>query len=148
MILIDGHNLLFKRCDTFKPNIETEIEHQTSLLLNHLANKKSIIVYDGNGGKNGYGFEKKINKTTKVVYSGKFQKADDWIVAWISKNPSEMVTLVTDDLGLRKRAKAKRVKFENCLSWFDSTNPKTKITKRNKGEFGSVDYWEDYFDGD
>ena len=146
MILIDGHNLLFKRRDEFKPNIETEIEQQTLKLITRLANKKSIIVYDGTGGRSEYGYEKNISKTTKVVYSGKFQQADDWIVNWIAANPSEMTILVSDDLGLRKRISVKRVKFEDCMSWYDACNPKTNVSKRNKGEFGSVDFWEDYFD--
>jgi hypothetical protein len=146
MIIIDGHNLLFQRKDEFKPNIETEIDRQTKLISSLCPNKKVILVYDGTGGGlSEHGFEKNVSKTTRIVYSGKHRNADNWIVNYISIHPQEMISLITNDLGLRNRTKVKRVKHFNCLDWFNKISDTKKISKRNKNEFGSQEYWEDYF---
>jgi hypothetical protein len=79
------------------------------------------------------------------VFSGKHQNADNWIVNYISTNKDEMVQLITDDLRLRERIKVKRVKFSDCMIWFNDLNSNHKISKRKKNEFGSQEYWEDYF---
>jgi hypothetical protein len=146
LVIIDGHNLLFKRCDTFNPSIEAEIEKQTNKLLSILKDKKSIIVYDGSGGLNEYGYKKIIQNNITLVYSGSFQKADDWIVDWIKNNSGESVILISDDLKLRKRINVKRVKFEDCIKWFRRNSKSSQILRSTKNEFGSTEYWNDYFD--
>lgn len=142
MILIDGHNLLFRNSEAQEDDV---VRMQDEMIVRLRAvserlGKSMILVFDGTGGGSEYGREAPAGKSLRVVFSGKHMSADDWISAWLVENKGGNHTLVSDDKGLAQRVKRKGLAFAGARGWMDSISPKEDPSSEKK-EFGSMEYW-------
>lgn len=142
MILIDGHNCLFKLYPDVDSNFHKTLEsfiYRVREVSDNLK-KKIILVLDGTGGRSIYGSKTQEGAYLEVIYSGHDLSADDWIENWIDRNKGVQIELITADKKLVDRVKRKSLKSQSPQVWFKQQEDVSNGGKR-KVEFGDLDYW-------
>lgn len=144
MILIDGHNAIFRT----NPYPDEDIPKAAHLLTGRIQSilarirKKAILVFDGTGGISTFGSKKKLDPQLTIVYSGENFSADQWIINWVESHPGETVILVSDDQKLQQVVKRGNLSGCKVKEWFSQHEKKTTQQNENrKKHFGSVDHW-------
>lgn len=136
ILLIDGYNVL----KLIYPHIKGPLEKQRNLFIQELGlyNKKKdsklkeiIIVFDGGLLNHA---TREIKHSIIVIFSGKKQSADDWIIDFVQRKKQEEITLVTMDrklIELCKRQTIATIKSEAFYSIIQSVilSNSSKATK-------------------
>ncbi|KKQ49769.1 MAG: hypothetical protein US69_C0002G0044 [candidate division TM6 bacterium GW2011_GWF2_38_10] len=111
ILLIDGYNVL----KLIYPHIKGPLEKQRNLFIQELGlyNKKKdsklkeiIIVFDGGLFNHA---TREIKHSITVIFSGKKQSADDWIIDFVQRKKQEEITLVTMDRKLIELCKRQTI---------------------------------------
>jgi len=150
MTLIDGHNVFFALDKDQSHHFEKDLNLWKNECLSEAEQKGKpfILIFDGSGGGHPSGSSKKVGRYGRLVYSGTIT-ADDWIDDWIAFHKQEMVQLVSADVKLFERVKAKRVSRIDPLIWWKKpkrANIKKSEVVRNKKTFGTTSEWLEFFD--
>ncbi len=106
IVIVDGYNLLAFLHGTGKTGFQ-EREKLVQALVNYfstLQRGKAIIAFDGGIWSHA---QREHKNGIDIVYVGNGVSADDWICSYISCNKEYLMTLVTNDKELKKRAKAR-----------------------------------------
>jgi hypothetical protein len=153
MTLIDGHNVFFALDKDSSSHFEADLNRwkDECLSLCQKNGKKFILVLDGTGGQQAYGFERPVGQHGRLIYSGSMS-ADDWMEQWIMRHKGETVDLVTGDKRFYDKVRFKRVNRLDPQKWWRqlqlSKTPKSKssrVSGNAKKSFGSTDEWLEYF---
>ena len=145
MVIIDGHNALFRLYPDVDADFLRAVRELTerALVLAEKSARKNILVFDGSGGLHELGGRQKRGACLEIVYSGIHWSADEWISSWMLQHPDQAVTIVSDDKKMVAAVRRKNMKSLTPARWFlreEKTPPPA-----GKREFGSVDYWLEEF---
>jgi predicted RNA-binding protein with PIN domain len=148
MILVDGHNLIGR---SRRLSLDEE-EASREELLRRIGAVKShkgeavVVVFDGNRPRGNRG-EKA--GSVAVFYTPSGHSADEEIIRRVdsAKSP-HTVTVVTSDLGLAARAKARGARTCPCERFWETlTRPKNSAPKKEKPDPSAKDaaHWLEMF---
>ena len=146
MVIIDGHNALFRLYPDPDENFLAciaDMTERTALIADRLG-KKIILVYDGTGGLHEHGAKTVRGRHLEVIHSGSALSADEWIRGWMSQHARTPVTIVSDDKRMLESVRRKNLSVAAPKKWY-AENEKPEAPGTDKKEFGSVDYWLEEF---
>lgn len=122
--LIDGYNLLYALPDMLSGSWQQKRESLLSLLLDlkPQGQNRATIVFDS---REGFGSRATVGEL-EVVFTAS-ETADDWIGRKVReiRNP-RIVTVVTDDLGLRHLVRGTGAQWISTTDFMKSTGKKTQ----------------------
>jgi len=131
MFVIDAFNYAFSLgAITLEDAVEI-VKRAVKIL--ERAGKEFIFVFDGKSDKYSSG--------KRIVWAGSGEKADDWILNFISKNPEKRIVVITRDKGLAEKVRwfGKNVfvwdteEFENYLRGLEG-GKEAKLPKKPEVE--------------
>lgn len=121
VIIIDGYNLL----KHLFPKEKGKLDKQRSQLIRELGfykAKKSegireiVLVFDG--GEFGHA-SREIKSGITVIFSGRKESADDWIVRFVERNKGKEMMLISRDKELVSRCHRHDVEAVNVADFYD-----------------------------
>lgn len=118
--LIDGYNLIFSLIDS-KAKLQVLREETVLSLQKHFAKRKisGMIIFDGahrRGEESGLSYPSPLI----VAYTPQGESADAFIIEKLETKRKQPITVVTNDRGLQRQAKAKGAKIlgnEEFIVW-------------------------------
>jgi len=155
-IVVDGYNVIYADDELRKTagrNIERSRKKLVSMLSAYLSNRdlRMTVVFDGRGGL--ADVETVIPGKLQVVYSARYETADDLIVKMISasSNPRSHIVVTSDRAHIRPAvseigcAVIESKDFLARIRGRPSESPAGEEEKKPRGGSDDMDYWLDRF---
>ena len=151
-IVVDGYNVIYAD-DALRRTAAGDIEGSRikllSMLAAYLSNKdlQMTVVFDGRGGLTDA--EAVIPGKLQVVYSARYQSADDLIVSMIrsSPNPRSHIVVTSDRAHIRPAVAEIGCSVIESKDFLDRIrgktpeNPGGEEEKKPRGDADDMDYW-------